>query len=91
MEKSILTILTLDGVRVDNLPCFGIWGVLRHNPGEKQPHVLVEGARSRVSSSIFLLTICLVTRYSKMQKRHSIGWIKCNLGFFVEVKLGDGE
>jgi hypothetical protein len=34
MEKSILTILTLDGVRVENLPCFGIWGVLRHNPGE---------------------------------------------------------
>jgi hypothetical protein len=26
MEKSILTILTLDGVRVENLPCFGIWG-----------------------------------------------------------------
>jgi hypothetical protein len=26
MEKSILTILTLDGVDVENLPCFSVWG-----------------------------------------------------------------
>jgi hypothetical protein len=40
MGESILTILTLD---VENLPCFGVRGGLRHNPGEKQRHVLAEG------------------------------------------------
>lgn len=62
MEKSILTILTLDG---ENLPCFSVLGsyvIIRGNA----TLCLAEGPRSRVSSSIFLLAICLVTRYSKM-------------------------
>jgi hypothetical protein len=66
-------------------------GVLRHNLGESNLMFWVEGVGSRVSSSIFLLTICLVTQYSKMQNQHSISRIKCNLGFFVDLNLGDGE
>jgi hypothetical protein len=67
--ESILTILTLD---VENLPCFGVRGGLRHNPGESNLMFWRRGTRSRVPSGIFLRMICLVTRYSKMQKRHSI-------------------
>jgi hypothetical protein len=44
-EKSILTILTLDDVRLENLPCFGAWGVLRHNLGESNLMFLGRGSR----------------------------------------------
>ena len=54
--ESILTILTLDGVDVENLPCFGVRGGLRHNPGKSNLMFWWEGSQKScvlpVSSSL---------------------------------------